>query len=118
MVLPLMFTACKKDDPNSQSEIVGLWELTKKYIPEEDRWYNAEVDLDELNQVEFNKDGSGQFSWYKGALQITKFCWALTDTQLRLVYDDRYEAYWLGELNKRELIIQNEDGTSYYKRVR
>ena len=119
-LLPLFFVACNKEEEPT-SKIVGLWELSQMYFPDEQRWYNAEVDIEELHEVEFKNDGSGQFNdYYKSEIRITPFYWVLTDTQLRLVVGadgDRYEAYRLGELNDNELIIQNDEATSYYKRV-
>ncbi len=122
LVLPLVFTSCKKDDAITTNEFVGLWELCKIYFPQEDRWYYAEKDIDELHEVEFYDDGSGQFNnYYKSHIDVAPFYWVVTDKQLRLVMGenvDSYEAYWLESINSKELIISNEEKTSYYKRVK
>ncbi len=120
-MLPLLFVACSNDDEKvSQSELVGLWELSKKYIPEDNRWYYAEEDIDELHEMEFCDDGSGQFNdYYKSNISIKPFYWVVADKQLRLVLGEdsnSYEAYWLESLSEDELVLKRDDGTSYYKR--
>ena len=121
-MLPLLFVACSyKDEATLQNEIVGLWELSKKYIPEDNRWYYAEEDIDELHEVEFYDDGSGQFNnYYKSGIVTIPFYWVIADKQLRLVLSENsesYEAYWLESLSGNELILTDADNaTSYYKR--
>lgn len=121
-MLPLLFVACNnKDEATLQNEIVGLWELSKKYIPEDNRWYYAEEDIDELHEVEFYDDGSGQFNnYYKSGIVTIPFYWVIADKQLRLVLSENsesYEAYWLESLSGNELILTGADNaTSYYKR--
>ena len=121
-MLPLLFIACSdKDETTPQNEIVGLWELSKKYIPEDNRWYYAEENIDELHEVEFYDDGSGQFNnYYKSGIAIIPFYWVVADKQLRLVLSENnesYEAYWLESLSGNELILTDADNaTSYYTR--
>ncbi|MDO5487844.1 MAG: hypothetical protein Q4F42_05125 [Rikenellaceae bacterium] len=121
-MLPLLFVACSnKDETTPQNEIVGLWELSKKYIPEDNRWYYAEENIDELHEVEFYDDGSGQFNnYYKSDIATIPFYWTVTDKQLRLVLgegSDSYEAYWLESLSSNEMVLKDaNDATSYYKR--
>ncbi len=121
-MLPLLFASCNNDEKTTpESEIIGLWELSKKYIPEDNRWYYAEEDIDELHEVEFYDDGSGQFNnYYKSGIATTPFYWVVADKQLRLVMgknSESYEAYWLESLSGNELVLRGvDDATSYYKR--
>ena len=62
-ILPMLFVACNNEE-ESTSKIVGRWELVGVYFSEEDRWYNAETDIETLHELEFRSNGSGQFNDY------------------------------------------------------
>ena len=59
-MLPLMFVACndnENDEKQPKHQIVGLWELEKAYIEEDDRWWYAKDDISDMYQLEVKKEG-------------------------------------------------------------
>lgn len=123
IALPMLLISCNKDDEKKEQDaIVGLWELTKSYIEEDNRWYYAEDDISQLHEIEFCGDGSGQFNdYYKSEIRVTPFAWVVADKQLRMVMgenSDSYKAYVIESMSENELIISREKVRSYYKRMK
>ncbi len=118
-LLPMLFVACNNEENHpSQPEIVGLWELSKAYIAEDDRWWYAEDDISELYQLQINNDSSGKFTHYLSSVILEDtFTWQVVDNQFRLVLPDKkYRAYKIKHLGDGELVLIKDLVTYYYKR--
>ena len=118
-LLPMLFVACNNEENHpSQPEIVGLWELSKAYIAEDDRWWYAEDDISELYQLQINNDSSGKFTHYLSSVILEDtFTWQVVDNQFRLVLPDKkYRAYKIKHLGDDELVLIKDLVTYYYKR--
>lgn len=123
--MPLFFVACNDDDATTDEglpkhQIVGLWEMTKVYIAEDDRWWYAEDDLSDLYQIEINNDDSGKFTHYSSSNIIEEpFSWQVVDNQFRLILPDKkYQAYRIEYISDDELILEKDLVMKYYKRRR
>lgn len=122
IILPMLFVACDKEDSKPKHQISGLWELTKSYNGYDRVWYYADEDLQELHEIEFSDDGSGQFNdYFVSGVSVRPFAWVVTDNQLRLLMGedaDEYRSYIIEDINKNELVLYRENVTSYYKRMK
>ena len=119
MALPMLFVACNKDDDQgNKNSIIGLWELTKAYIEEDDRWWYAEEDMADLYQLEVSNDDSGKFTHYSSFDIVEEpFTWQVVDDQFRLVLPDKkYQAYKIERISNDELVLVKDLVISYYKR--
>ena len=121
-MLPLMFVACN-DNENDENkppkhQIVGLWELEKAYIEEDDRWWYAKDDISDMYQLEVKNDNSGKFTHYSSFNIIEEpFTWQVVENQFRLVLPDKtYQAYIIEQINDQQLILTKDLVTKYYKR--
>ena len=120
-MLPLMFVACndnENDEKQPKHQIVGLWELEKAYIEEDDRWWYAKDDISDMYQLEVKNDNSGKFTHYSSFNIIEEpFTWQVVENQFRLVMpDNTYQAYKIEQINDEQLILTKDLVTKYYKR--
>ena len=118
-LLPMLFVACNNEENHpSQPEIEGLWELSKAYIAEDDRWWYAEDDISDMYQLEVKNDGSGKFTHYSSFNIIEEpFTWQVVENQFRLVMpDNTYQAYKIEQIKDGQLILNKDLVTKYYKR--
>ena len=118
-LLPMLFVACNNEENHpSQPEIVGLWELSKAYIAEDDRWWYAEDDISDMYQLEVKNDGSGKYTHYSSFNIIEEpFTWQVVENQFRLVMpDNTYQAYKIEQISDKQLILTKDLVTKYYKR--
>lgn len=120
-MLPLMFVACndnENDEKQPKHQIVGLWELEKAYIEEDDRWWYAKDDISDMYQLEVKNDGSGKFTHYSNFNIIEEpFTWQVVENQFRLVMpDNTYQAYKIEQISDEQLILTKDLVTKYYKR--
>lgn len=118
-MLPLLFVACNNDENEiPKHEIVGLWELEKAYIAEDDRWWYAEDDIADMYQLEVKNDDSGKFAHYSSFNIIEEpFTWQVVDNQFRLVLPDKtYRAYVIEHISNEQLILTKDQVINYYKR--
>lgn len=121
-MLPLVFVACS-DNENDENkppkhQIVGLWELEKSYVGEDDRWWYAEDDISDMYQLEVKNDDSGKFTHYSNFNIIEEpFTWQVVENQFRLVMPDKtYQAYKIEQISDEQLILNKDLVIYYYKR--